>query len=119
MRIASLLLVILLAGCSANTNVRFGSGATTVPPPGTAVTSSSVGAHVQSGSAAAALIAIGILAAAWHGSESERYGVRDRLDPFAPVSRPALGLQLDESRRVNEQDCTRPIEDWSANLKCK
>jgi hypothetical protein len=26
---------------------------------------------------------------------------------------------LDESRRVVEQDCTRPIADWSANLKCK
>lgn len=26
---------------------------------------------------------------------------------------------LDPSRRVLEQDCTKPIEDWSANLKCK
>lgn len=113
MRVASLLLAILLAGCSANTNVRFGTGATSVPL-GTAVTGSSIGAQVQYGSAAATLIAIGILAAAWHGSESDRYGV-DRLDPFAPVGRG----QLDASRRVYEQDCTRPIEDWSANLKCR
>ena len=118
MRVASLLLVILLAGCSANTNVRFGSGATTVPP-GTAVTSSSVDANVQSRSVAGVLISIGILAAAWHGSERYAYGVRDRPDPFAPGSRAALESPLDESRRVNEQDCTRPIEDWSANLKCK
>jgi len=116
MRLASLLLAILLAGCSANTNVRLGSGGTAVPP-GTAVGGSSVVAQLQYGSAAATLIGIAILAAAWHGSESD--GVRDRLDPFAPVSRAALGLQLDESRRVHEQDCTRPIEDWSANLKCK
>jgi len=26
---------------------------------------------------------------------------------------------LDESRRVNEQDCTRPIEDGAANLRCR
>jgi len=116
MRVASLLLAILLAGCSANANVRFGTGATTVPP-GTAVASSSIGAQVQYGSAAATLIGIAILAAAWHASESN--AVRDHLDPFAPASRGALGLQLDESRRVYEQDCTRPIEDWSANLKCK
>jgi len=113
MRVASLLLAILLAGCSANTNVRFGTGATSVPP-GTAVASSSIGAQVTYGSAAATLIGIAILAAAWHASESDRYGV-DRLDPFAPVGRG----QLDASRRVYEQDCTRPIEDWSANLKCK
>ena len=117
MRVASLLLAILLAGCSANANVRFGTGATTVPP-GTAVASSSIGAQVTYGSAAATLIGIAILAAAWHASENDRYGV-DRLDPFAPASRGALGLQLDESRRVYEQDCTRPIEDWSANLRCK
>jgi len=118
MRVASLLLVILLAGCSANTNVRLGSGASTVPP-GTSMTSSSVGAQVRSGSVAGTLIGIGILAAAWHGGDRYAYDVRDRQDPLAPVSRPALESQLDESRRVNEQDCTRPIEDWSANLKCK
>ena len=27
--------------------------------------------------------------------------------------------ELDVSRRVVEQDCTKPIVDWSANLKCK
>jgi len=26
---------------------------------------------------------------------------------------------LDPSRRVLEQDCTKAIEDWSANLKCR
>jgi hypothetical protein len=27
--------------------------------------------------------------------------------------------ELDGSRRVNEQDCSKPIRDWSANLKCR
>ena len=26
---------------------------------------------------------------------------------------------LDPARRVVEHDCTRPIEDWSANLRCR
>lgn len=26
---------------------------------------------------------------------------------------------LDPARRVLEQDCTKPIEDWSANLRCR
>jgi len=113
MRAASWLCIAALAGCSAQANVRIGTGATTVAP-GTSVTTSSVGAQVRSTSAAGTLLAIGILAAAWYGSDSDGYGVRDR-------SFGAAGAvpQLDEMRRVNEQECTRPIEDWSANLKCK
>lgn len=113
MRAASWICIAALAGCSAQANVRLGTGVATVPA-GTSVTSSSVGAQVQSGSATGALIAIGILAAAWHGSESDGFGARDRMDAFrGPLP------QLDETRSVNEQDCTRPIENWSANLKCK
>lgn len=115
MRTASWLCIAALAGCSAQANVRLGTGAAAVPP-GTSVASSSVGAQVRSGSAAGTLLAIGILAAAWYGSDSERYGVGDRANPFGaagPVP------QLDEMRRVNEQDCTRPIEDPAANLRCR
>ena len=115
MRAASILCVAVLAGCSSSANVRIGSGGTGASP-GTSVTSSSAGVRVDAGSAAGTLIAIGMLAAVWHGSEDDRYGARARLDPFAAAgSAPAL----DETRRVNEQDCTRPIEDWSANLRCR
>jgi hypothetical protein len=34
-----------------------------------------------------------------------------RVDGEAPA--------MDPGRRVSEQDCTRPIEDTSANLKCR
>jgi hypothetical protein len=27
--------------------------------------------------------------------------------------------KLDAARTVNEQDCTKPIQNWSANLKCR
>ena len=83
---------ILIAGCS-HSQVQFSSGA--------ASSSSSAGLSVQaSGSTAAALIGLGIAGAViYRGTE--------RAPELAPV------------RRVNEQDCTRPIEDISANLKCR
>ena len=38
-------------------------------------------------------------------------------DPTRPLEeRPP---DMDPSRRVNEQDCTQPIVDGSANLRCK
>ena len=55
-----------------------------------------------SGSTAAALIGLGIAGAVIYRSEAS-----GRAPELAPV------------RRVNEQDCTRPIEDISANLKCR
>ncbi len=37
------------------------------------------------------------------------------LDPHAPRAVPPM----DEARKVNEQDCSKPIADWSANLSCR
>ena len=80
---------------------------------GTTATGSQVGAYAQSGSVVGPLLAIGILAAAWYGGERERYG----FGVYPGGS--SLVPPLDESRRVNVQDCTRPIEDGSANLRCR
>jgi uncharacterized protein YcfL len=57
-------------------------------------------AHVQHDNAAM-LIGLGIAA----GLMSE--------------AQPLPAPELAPSRRVNEQDCTKPIQDWSANLKCR
>jgi len=85
---------ILIAGCSHGTT----SG-------GTAISSSSAGLSVQAtGSSAAALIGLGIAGAVIYRSEASG---TERAPELAPV------------RKVNEQDCTRPIEDLSANLKCR
>ena len=32
---------------------------------------------------------------------------------------PASAPELDASRRVNEQDCTKPIDESAGNLKCR
>ena len=89
MKLRMILFTLFIAGCS------HGGG--------TAISSSSAGLSVQaSGSTAAALIGLGIAGAVIYRSEAS-----GRAPELAPV------------RRVNEQDCTRPIEDISANLKCR
>ena len=97
------MLVALLAGCSTHYQLNAGSGM--LPPggaaPGTTVSGGS--AQLQAGgSGAAALLAIGILAGIAAAQPSP---------PPAP--------QLAPGRRVNEQDCTKPIADPAANLKCR
>jgi hypothetical protein len=34
-------------------------------------------------------------------------------------ARPDAAAPLAPDRTISEQDCTRPIEDFSANLKCR
>ena len=93
---------ILIAGCS-HGQLQFNGGAASTTSGGTAISSSSAGLNVQaSGASAAALIGLGIAGAVIYRSEAS-----GRAPELAPV------------RRVNEQDCTRPIEDISANLKCR
>ena len=56
------------------------------------------------------------------GYESYKDGARYRANPFdglKPGLQPVPPPPLDPERRVLEVDCTKPIEDWSANLKCK
>jgi hypothetical protein len=100
-------LALLVAGCGGQANVQIrGSGVPgfTTLPAGTAASGGSLSASIQGGSAAGALLAIGLLGATVF-SEGDRFHNRP----------PAL----DPARMVNEQDCSRPIENWSANLKCR
>ena len=103
-RCAALILALLIAGCS-HTSVQVSSGGTTTTSYGASVGISG------SGTAAWALIGIGLIAAEIAGQRAA-----DRTDPPA-ASGPSRAP--DAERRVNEQDCSQPIKDWSANLKCK
>ena len=116
-RLLAALVCALLASCSSQTNVRSGfSGGAVVPAAGTSVSGAQVGVQVQSGSAAGAVLALGLLAVVLHGTD-------EQTPPWhAGASFPAVTSSvppLDESRRVNEQSCTRPIEDGAANLRCR
>ncbi|MEX2241481.1 MAG: hypothetical protein WD775_12400 [Burkholderiales bacterium] len=96
MRFLTLVCAFLIAGCS-HTSVRFDSGGSVT----STTTSFSAGYSGHGGPAVWALIGIGLIAAEYGGSAA----ARER--------------GLDATRQVNEADCTKPIENWSANLKCK
>ena len=101
MRALGLSLALLLAGCSGHSNVQVSSS--TLPSGGV---STGGAVQAQSNSALGVLLAIGVLVGASYASDRES-------PPGAAVP------ELDPSRRVLLQDCTRPIADSSANLKCR
>lgn len=106
MRILALVIAVLVAGCS-HTSVRFDSGGGVTATH----TGVSVGYSGHGSAAAWALIGIGLIAAEYGGSAAAR---ERGLEPERAGER-----QLDATRQVNEVDCTKPIANWSANLKCK
>ena len=102
MRNLFLLLSLLISGCS-HTSVQGGWGGSN---PGGA----NVQLGVSGGSVGWALIGIGLIAAG-------EYSEQRRAEGLPPMNEPPQAL--DQARRVNEQDCSQPIKDWSANLKCR
>src|SRR5262249_62059553 len=96
-----LLFVLFAAGC-ANSSVQVSSG-------------SSPTAGASGSSVFGALMLIGFMVSS---EEDYRNGFRVRANPFDGFA-PAPLPPLDPERRVQEVDCTKPIEDWSANLKCR
>ena len=107
-----LLLLLLLAGCShasidASSNTS--SSAT--------VTGAGVGLHVESRSLAAVLIAGMFIAAAADEAREPR-----PFPSFATISDWFRGLpapELDPSRTISDQDCTRPVDHSRGNIRCK
>jgi len=116
MRGLALSFALLIAGCGGHSNVQLASSGS----PSTGV-STGGSVHVQGRSTFAALLAIGILAGASYASDRdyESAGMQHRSSPFMPMQRDLPVPELDATRTVNEQDCSRPIENRSANLKCK
>ena len=98
--------VLALVGCThASVQVNSSGGTTTT------TTSFSAGYSGRASPAVWALIGIGLIAAEYAGSMAAR---ERGLEPERPAER-----KLDAGRRVNEVDCTKPIENWTANLRCK
>jgi len=107
---------VLLAGCGGHANVQMNSGGA---PASGASTGGSV--NIQGSSTFGTLLAIGILVGMSYGSDRtvEDSGARSTARSSYAMSPSGRVPELDPSRRVMEHDCTKPIEDWSANLKCK
>lgn len=99
--LAAAALALAAAGCGGHSNVQFSSSGS----PSTGV-SSGGSVRVQGGTTVGVLFAIAVLAGASHrGDQGE-----------APAQR---APDMEPARRVGLQDCTRPIEDPTANLKCR
>ena len=106
MRCLALVLVLLLAACShASIRVDSGGGVTTTH------SGVSIGYSGHGSAGFWALIGIGLIAAEYGGSAAARErGLEPEREP---------AKSMDAGRQVNEVDCTRPIENWSGNLKCR
>lgn len=122
-RLLILMLCVQIAACAhgaatVSTSTAAATGAATAG-------STAVGAQVTAASSGAGAIALFALAAVMMmraSSESASGTTTYSANPFSAIDpspssrRPP---ELDAGRRVHEQDCTKPIVDWSANLKCR
>jgi hypothetical protein len=98
---------LLLAGCGGQSYVQVNSNNVS-----TSGASTGVSARFPGSSTMAALFSMVFLAGVSY--EGERGMPRSAHEPYL-----AHALEPDPARRVAVQDCTKPIEDWSANLKCR
>jgi hypothetical protein len=120
-RLLILLLCVQLAAC-AHAAVSVSTSTATAGAVTTGTTA--VGGQVAAASSGAgAIVLFGVMAAMMTASEMSASGTTTyNANPFAAIDGSPSSRrlpELDTSRRVHEQDCTRPITDWSANLKCR
>lgn len=97
---------VLLQGCSTNLGFQFGNTgkSATVPSVGAggSFSSGGVNARFGDGGGVGTLLGVGALGALFG---------REPRDARTPP-------ELDSSRRVNDQDCRKPVENGLANLRC-
>lgn len=114
MRLLVILACAALLGCS-HTSVGVSAG-TTVSSGGTSVTSSRAGLHVQaSNGAALAILVIALIAGSAEYDKDRPFPDPRALIPGNSEPVPALAPE----RSVSEQDCSKPIAEFSGNLKCR
>ena len=102
MRGFAVVFALLLAGCGGQSNVQVNSSGV----------STGGSARFPGSSTTATLFALVCLGGVSY--ESVRDMPRSAHEPYLANAPP-----LDPTRRIAVQDCTRPIEDSSANLKCR
>ncbi len=109
-------LIAALAGCATNSYTWVSAGSLaggTLPAAGTTVSSGYVNVSVASSSAAGALAGIALLGFVFHGHLNGYWDEGSGYGPWRPIP------PLAEDRTIHEQDCSKPIENSSANLRCK
>lgn len=101
----AVVLALLLAGCGGNANVQANSSSG----------SASGAVSFPGRSSLGTLLSIVFLAGVSYESDQEMA----RFSHFSHLPGGPHAPEHDPSRRIVEHDCTKPIEDWSANLKCR
>jgi hypothetical protein len=115
MRLAPIVLAVLVSGC-AHTHSSVSAGAAASASSTTSGASVSVHGH---GHGIAALVVAGLFIAAAADYSRDPYPP-PRFSDFADWFRGAPPPPaMDASRRINEQDCTKPIDEAAGNLRCK
>ena len=107
-----LLLLLLLAGCS---HASIDASSNTSSP--ATVTGARVGLHVESRSLAAVVIAGMFIAAA--ADEAREPRPFPSFATFSDWFRGPPAPELDPSRTISDQDCTRPVDHSRGNIRCK
>lgn len=100
--LATILAAAMISGCATHGQVSGGTG--------------SLG--FQFATTRAVLVAVGILAVVAEHDRDDHLPLSNPITAFDPSS-PRAVPPMDAARNVNEQDCSKPIEDWSANLRCR
>lgn len=120
-RLLILTLCVQLGACA---HAAVGVSTSTATTGAVATGTTAVGGQVAVASSGAGAIALFAVAAAMMtASEMSASGTTTyNANPFAAIDGSSSSRrqpELDAGRRVHEQDCTKPIADWSANLKCR
>lgn len=114
-RIAGVLAFALgAAGCNGNSYIVYGSGGPAAGPP------TGTSAYVQGSTSSSSVAFAALFLLHWsllNESWDRQAGMYGMYGMYGSSTVPAP--PMDETRTVNTQDCTRPIEDWSANLRCR
>lgn len=107
---------VFVSSCGGNSTINAGiAGRSATSAAGTTTTTGgAVSAGAQGGPAAAAVLGIAIVGAVIYAAEGG--DPVEQRDTLAPSPR---RVELDERRKVSEVDCSKPIQDYSANIKCK
>ena len=115
MRMLAILCAVALNGCATQsaTSIHTGGYTVTSVPVGTSAYAAQVNATIAGSAVWGALAGIALLGFAFHGPYSETWEPGSGFEERRPI--PAMA----PDRLIHEQDCSKPIENPLANLRCK
>jgi len=114
MRIAALLLAAALAAGCSHVAYSVRSGAPVAAGTGTTVTSGAAGASLTTTSAALGAAVVLTLGAIEYANNPQPFP-----SPSSMISPSRPAPEMSPTRRISEQDCSKPVDVTLGNLRCK